>query len=609
MKKLLEKAIKLWKYLLRDELDIRRRVLNLALTAVIFIQVPTIFGSLFVNPDMWGAVIQIFIFPVALYVLWDLNRNPKSTRPLLVLLVVVDYILFPLMYFTCGGYSSAMPLWMTLGAIFVWILLDGMQCFVIFTVDLFVVCACFATELKYPELVTSLQTEIDAVIDNCIGVSLVAVVVGGMFMYQRTSYEKQQVILEAKEKELSVANEELARASEAKSNFLANMSHEIRTPINAVLGMDEMILRECENNTIMQYALDIDSAGHQLLALINDILDFSKIESGKMEIHPAEYELYSIANDCYNMITMRAQKKNLAFTIINDPSLPSYLIGDEVRVRQIIMNLLTNAVKYTKDGSVKLNLFQSKIDENNINLIIEVTDTGVGISDENIEKLYDTFQRIDEKNNRNIEGTGLGLAITKKFIELMNGSISVQSKLHVGSTFTAVIPQKVASKAPMGDFNGKHAPAAAMAEKKRGATFIAPDARLLIVDDVKMNLNVARLLLKNTKVQVEMAESGVEALAMTKMKRYDLILMDHMMPGMDGIETLHRIRSDKKNLNVDTPMIALTANAISGVEQMYLAEGFEAYLSKPIKGEQLEKTLIKFIPKEKITLSESQNDV
>ena len=606
MKNTLGKLLRLWKYLLRDELDIRRRVLNLALIAVVLIQVPTLIVSLLVNPDISGVIIQLFVLPVAFYVLWDLNKNPKSQRPLMILLIVCDFILFPLMYFSCGGLMSAMPIWMTLGGVFIWILLDGAACFIMFVIDIVVILACLFGELKYPQLVMEFNSGADAVIDNIIGSVVVSAVVGGMFMYQRTSYEKQRKRLEEQEVQLSIANDELANASEAKSNFLANMSHEIRTPINAVLGMDEMILRESQDENILKYAADIDAAGHQLLAIINDILDFSKIESGKMEIHPAEYELYSIANDCFNMINMRARKKNLEFTIINDPDLPSYLVGDEVRVRQIVMNLLTNAVKYTKDGSVKLNMYYSKIDEGNINLVIEVTDSGIGIAEENIDKLFNSFQRIDEKRNRSIEGTGLGLPITKKFIELMGGSITVQSKLHVGSTFTAIIPQRVASKEPMGDFNGRHSIKKSAPGKKFKTTFTAKDARILVVDDVKMNLNVVRLLLKNTLLQVDMAEGGAEAVAMTKMKHYDVILMDHMMPEMDGIEALHKIRSDKMNLNPTTPVIALTANAIVGVEEMYLKEGFEAYLSKPIKGEAIEKMLLKYIPEEKITLSESE---
>ncbi len=395
--------------------------------------------------------------------------------------------------------------------------------------------------------------------------------------------------------------------SQAKTRFLASMSHEIRTPINAVLGMDEMILRECQDKQILEYANDIDSAGHQLLSLVNDILDFSKIESGKMELHPVEYELFSVMNDCYNMIFMRAKRKELEFLVENDPNIPAFLYGDEVRIRQIIMNLLTNAVKYTKDGTVKLILGYERIDVDNIRLVISVKDTGIGISEENQKYLFDSFRRIEEKANRNIEGTGLGLSITKKFTEMMGGTIGAESVPYEGSTFTVVIPQKVADTGTIGHFDerlnrrkegiGKDEGKGA---KDKKDSFKAPRARILVVDDVKMNLNVVRLLLKGTEAQIDLAASGEECLKYTLLKRYDVILMDHMMPIMDGIEALHKIREQADGLNTGTPVVALTANALVGAQEMYLEEGFVSYLSKPVKSTDLEECLLKFLPEEKI---------
>ena len=386
------------------------------------------------------------------------------------------------------------------------------------------------------------------------------------------------------------------------------MSHEIRTPINAVLGMDEMIIRECQDKRILEYANDIDSAGHQLLSLVNDILDFSKIESGKMELHPVEYELFSIMNDCYNMIFMRAKRKELQFIIENDPDIPAFLYGDEVRIRQIIMNLLTNAVKYTKDGQVKLRFDHEKTDDENINLIISVKDTGIGISEENQKYLFDSFKRIDEKTNRNIEGTGLGLTITKKFTDMMGGEITVDSVLYEGSTFTVTIPQKIADKGTIGRFDerfkrkgeGSGQTEKAEKEAEKREKFTAPRARILVVDDVKMNLNVVRLLLKNTEIQIDLASSGDECLKYTLMKSYDLILMDHMMPIMDGIEALHRVREQAEGLNTSTPVVALTANALVGAQEMYLEEGFVSYISKPVKSADLEECILKLLPEDKI---------
>ena len=325
-----------------------------------------------------------------------------------------------------------------------------------------------------------------------------------------------------------------------------------------------------------------------------------------MELHPVEYEMFSVMNDCYNMIFMRAKRKDLTFSIVNDPDIPAFLYGDEVRVRQIIMNLLTNAVKYTKDGSVTLSFGFETIDEDNIRLIISVKDTGIGISEENKKYLFDSFRRIDEKNNRNIEGTGLGLSITKKFTDMMGGTIEVESVLYEGSNFIVTIPQKIADKGTVGSFDDRlnHKSVTASDNKNEGkgghVRFTAPHARILVVDDVKMNLNVVRLLLKNTGIQTDLASSGEECLKYTLLKSYDLILMDHMMPIMDGLEAFHRLREQVDGLNANTPVVALTANALVGAQEMYLKEGFVSYLSKPVKGADLEECLLKHLPSEKI---------
>jgi CheY-like chemotaxis protein len=331
-----------------------------------------------------------------------------------------------------------------------------------------------------------------------------------------------------------------------------------------------------------------------------------------MELHPVEYELFSIMNDCYNMIFMRAKRKDLEFLVENDPDIPAFLHGDEVRIRQIIMNLLTNAVKYTKDGTVKLSFSYEDIDEDNIKLIVSVKDTGIGISEENKKYLFDSFKRIDEKSNRNIEGTGLGLSITKKFTEMMNGEITVDSVLYEGSTFTVYIPQRVADKGKVGNFADRLNHRNETLEKSddnddkevKNDRFTAPHARILVVDDVKMNLNVVRLLLKNTGMQIDLASSGEECLKYTLVKRYDIILMDHMMPIMDGIEALHRIRQQADGLNADTPVVALTANALVGAQEMYLEEGFASYISKPVKSIDLEAALVALLPPEKIVREE-----
>lgn len=388
---------------------------------------------------------------------------------------------------------------------------------------------------------------------------------------------------------------EASRANRAKSDFLANMSHEIRTPINAVLGMNEMILREDVSPAVREYAHNIETSGEALLAIINDILDFSKIESGKMELHPSEYEPFALIKSCETLVAPRMATKNLAFTIECDEKCPKKLFGDEVRVRQIIVNILTNAAKYTEKGSVKLKLEWEEKRSKDGTLIVSVADTGMGIARENQSKLFDAFQRIEERKNRNIEGTGLGLSITSQLVKLMNGYIDVDSELGKGSTFTVRIPQGVIDATPSGAFGiDKVTEKAGYKE-----LFKAPSAKILAVDDYKMNLTVLKGLLKKTEIKLTLATSGKEAIEKTESEKFDLILMDHMMPGMDGIETLENIRKDG-NLNKDVPVIMLTANAISGVEEQYLKAGFQGYLSKPINSKALEETLLKNLPEELI---------
>ncbi len=386
-------------------------------------------------------------------------------------------------------------------------------------------------------------------------------------------------------------------SNQAKAVFLANMSHEIRTPINAVLGMDEMILRESTEENVREYARDIHNAGRTLLTLINDILDFSKIESGKLEILPSEYDVSSLLNDCCNMTAARAKAKNLDFQIENSPDIPKRLFGDEIRIRQIILNLLNNAVKYTPQGRVVLTLNGRLVSNNQYVLQISVSDTGIGIKQENLATLFDSFQRVEEKKTRNIEGTGLGLAITKQLVTLMKGTISVESTYGVGSVFRVELPQAVNCKDALGDFSTIYAkPASDIREYHE--SFHAPQGRILMVDDIPINLKVFKALLKNTQLQVDFAESGQQCLELVKKNAYHIIFLDHMMPNMDGIETLQAMQQLIENKNRSTPVIMLTANAIVGAREEYLANGFADYLSKPVHAEKLEDMILKYLPKE-----------
>ena len=395
------------------------------------------------------------------------------------------------------------------------------------------------------------------------------------------------------------------QANHAKSDFLANMSHEIRTPINAIMGMNEMVLRESKDEAILEYASNIQSASRTLLSLINDILDFSKIEAGRMEIIPAPYKTAGFLNDVVNMIEIKAKQKQLDFLVEIDPALPSVLEGDEVRNRQIIINILNNAVKYTKEGMVKF-LVKGIRTDNDFLLMMQVKDSGIGIKEEDLNKLFDSFQRLDLEQNRNIEGTGLGLAITHNLVEQMHGRMEVSSEYGKGSVFTIYLTQEIIDSSPMGDFRQKSEESAKQAADS-SQSFTAPDAKVLVVDDNKMNLMVVKALLKNTGIQITTCMSGAECLELTREEYFDVILLDHMMPEMDGVETLSRLKQSE-NPCKNVPAIALTANAIVGAREEYLKAGFADYLSKPIEGSQLEIMLLKYIPQDKIHYEHPENE-
>ncbi len=400
-------------------------------------------------------------------------------------------------------------------------------------------------------------------------------------------------------------------AGKAKSRFLAQMSHEIRTPINAVLGMNEMILRESSDADVLDYASNIQSAGRTLLALINSILDFSKIEDGKMEIIPARYDLASMINNLVNSITDRVRSKDIVFDVDVQESLPAILYGDDVRITQVIMNLLTNAVKYTQAGSVALTIKEAGRENDNVDIYVEVRDTGIGIKQEDMSRLFESFERIEENRNRNIEGTGLGISIVTKLLEMMGSHLEVESTYGKGSVFSFTIRQKVIDDSFVGNYMERLAQSLQNSEKEKQHLF-APAATVLVVDDYEMNLKVVKNLMKLYGIIPDLASSGEMAIEMVNGRRYDIIFLDHMMPGIDGIETL-KIMKERELLSPGTTVIALTANAVVGAREQYLAAGFDDYLTKPIEINKLEARLEDYLPGEKVSFvsegAENENTV
>ncbi len=425
--------------------------------------------------------------------------------------------------------------------------------------------------------------------------------------------KREVELMEKKNEQLKRANElaeearqEALSANAAKGKFLAHMSHEIRTPINAVLGMDTMILRETKDMHIKEYALDIQNAGQNLLALINDILDFSKIESGKLEIIQVEYDFSSLIHDISNMISAKAKGKNLELNIHVDEKLPSKLLGDDVRIRQVLVNLLNNGVKYTQQGSVSLSV-DGRIEGRKVVLDFAVQDTGIGIKQEDISKLFKEFERIEEKRNRNIEGTGLGINITTQLLLLMGSRLNVESVYGKGSKFFFTLEQQIVDSTPIGNLEARIREQSV--EYTYTSAFTAPEANILVVDDNLVNLKVFVSLLKHTKVSIDVADSGKACLELVTQKHYDLIFLDHMMPEMDGIETLHRMEELADNKCSGCPVVALTANAITGAKEMYLAEGFDAFLPKPINPEKLEQMILKLLPRELLCFDVDEEDL
>lgn len=393
--------------------------------------------------------------------------------------------------------------------------------------------------------------------------------------------------------------DKLEAANNSKAQFLMSISHEIRTPINTVIGLNEMVARKSDNEEILDYTSYISRAAHHLLAIINELLDITKASSGKMHIQPEEYRASNLLRDIYVLNSQNAKEKGLEFEIINDERIPSVLLGDALRIQQVATNIISNAIKYTKQGKVTVKIGFESITNNICVLIFKVSDTGIGIKKENIPHLFDAFERFDGPDKKYIEGTGVGLTLVKELLRLMDGSIDVESEVGKGSTFTVTIPQKVVSKEPIGELKDY----LNFDKKKDIAAYIAPDARILLVDDNEMNRVVFKEIVHGLKIGVDEAVNGLEALDMIKNKAYDIIFMDHLMPELDGVATLSKMKEDKAHKNQDTPVIVMTANAMRGAKEEYLSEGFADFLAKPFEVIELETMIRRFLPEEKIVAS------
>ena len=551
---------------------------------------PFVFGVYHVDGVVNYLLCLMIPFGPAIYLNSIQHERYKKSMSAIFIVSTVNAIVWPVLHF-----AGIFPLYNALIYINILQLVEALVAFLILVIDMkkgyaaeykytaigfisFIVCGLF--EIFYLMFMAPKHEELPMVFG--LAFFLAFVVLQQVEDLRKTYAEKQHAI----------------DLSQSKSRFLASMSHEIRTPINAILGMNEMILRENRDKVIEEYASGIQSSGKMLLMLVNDVLDFSKIEAGKLEINEAQFRLSELLNDVISLVREQAQEKSLAlYTEIQD-EIPNGEISDDFRIRQILINLLNNAVKYTDQGSVTLMLGGEYVTEDRFILDMAVKDTGRGIRQEDQPSLFDAFSRADMRKNINIEGTGLGLAIVKSIVDSMHGEIGVESEYGVGSKFWVKIPVGVVDRTPLTRESMERKSAAE--HKVSTCDYRAPQAKILAVDDNQSNLTIARLFLKRTQVQADFCDGGEKAIALCKKTKYDLILLDHMMPQPDGVETFHRIKEEPDSLNKTTPVIVLTANAVAGRRQMYLDMGFEDYLSKPLDSAMLEQTMKKYLPKEKI---------
>ncbi len=516
--------------------------------------------------------------------------NAGATSIAVLLLLVL-----PVSFFTAGGFYSGVPEWFVLCFVYISITLAGRRKLVFFLLCVVETMLCYYIAYRFPRFIV-LNTQASSFFDSAYSVVLVGILTSVLLLFLTRIYEKENQLTKRQKKEIEELNQ-------AENHFFSSMSHEIRTPINTIIGLNEIILREDISADVAENARNIQGASKMLLTLINDILDLSKIKSGKMEVVNVSYMTGELFSDIVNMIWIKAKEKGLEFRLHVDPSIPSMLCGDEVRIKQILINLLNNAVKYTKEGSVTLSIRCDRRALNRVRVWYTVEDTGQGVKKEDIPYLFNAFRRVDERKNRHIEGTGLGLSIVHQLVGLMGGRISVNSVYTKGSIFIVELDQDIVDGRELGTFTLASRMKIHNGEQYK-QSFEAPGAHLLVVDDNEMNLMVVRKLLAETKIQIDTALSGAECLKLTQDQHYDCILMDHLMPEMDGIQCLHALRAQPTGLCQDTPVIALTANAGSDHQLLYRRAGFSGYLAKPVNGALLEAAVLSILPKELVTLSE-----
>lgn len=504
---------------------------------------------------------------------------------------LIILLIFPAMFFLCGGLEGGSVLWFALGLFYAFLMFSGKRLAFFLSLSILVDIVTYVVGYCHPEYIVPMDSREVIYLDSLFSMLCVGLAGGIILKVQMRIFSIERSVALDQKKELECI-------SDSKNSFFASMSHELRTPINTIIGLNEMILRQSGEQETVEYARNVQNASKMLLNLINDILDLSQMEMKKMEIVPLEYKTVDLFHDLVDMMQVRMQEKNLEFQVDIDEKLPSVLLGDRKRISQVLLNLLSNAAKYTDAGSVTFSAHGEPVNGDTIHLKVSVSDTGIGIRKENLEHLYDSFVRADRQKNLRVEGSGLGLSIAKQLVDLMGGEISVDSIYRKGSVFTVILTQKIVDRAPIGSVEFVSGRREDVAEYHQ--SFEAPEARILIVDDNEMNTLVESRLLEATKLQIDIAGSGAACLEMTRKKYYHVILMDYRMGEMDGLETLKQLRKQENGLCRESAVIALSAHSQSEVGRVLLREGFDGYLEKPVQGEFLEAEVLRFIPEDMI---------
>ena len=579
------------------DVELKERLFRMILLVGLLVSGTAIFECLFFMHNPQSVCFLLIAFTSMGISLFITLKYGKYDIPAIIVGIVLIVIAFPCVFFMCGGTNSGAMVWFSLELVYVFVMFSG-KTMILFTILCAVMdCVTFGIAYYHPEHIIPLENMQMVYMDALFSVLAVGIAIGGILKYQIKIFRQERAVVIAQK-------DEIEEMSNSKNAFFANMSHEIRTPINTIVGLNEMILRKNPEGDTQEYARNIQMASKMLLNLVNDILDLSQIEMKRMEIVPVTYKTSDMFEELLDMIQIRMKEKKLDLYLEIDPNIPSVLMGDEKRIKQVLLNILTNAIKYTEKGSVTFSAYAEETEGNKVRMNISVADTGIGIRKEDLEGLYDIFKRIDKEKNAKIEGSGLGLSITKQLLDLMGGEITVDSIYTKGSTFTIILEQEVVDETPVGDINFMEKTEQELYQYQ--PSFEAPEARILIVDDTPMNLVVEEQLLQDTKVQIDLAQSGEECLKKTKQKYYHVILLDNLMVGMTGAETLKELRRQENGLCRESSVLLLTASSSAESERICKENGFDGYLEKPIIGKQLEQAVFKCLPRDII---ESQLDV